>query len=92
MEHPLNTHHTTVQRSGAFNGGGRKSQYSPLWNFFNKHKQRGDPLEIFYGSSLQIELDAPLHNEKQENEEKMLKTVILTLCWQKSVHHPQGDM
>ena len=29
--------------------------------FFNKHKQRGgDPLDIFYGPSLQIELDAPL--------------------------------
>ena len=32
-----------------------------FWNFFNKHKQRGgDPLDIFYGPSLQIELDAPL--------------------------------
>ena len=31
-----------------------------FWNFFKKHKQRGDPLELFYGPSLQIELDAPL--------------------------------
>ena len=49
--------------SGAFNGGGGVPILSPLiifWNFFKKHKQRGDPLEIFYGPSLQTELDAPL--------------------------------
>ena len=27
---------------------------------FKKHKQRGDPLKLFYGPSFQIELDAPL--------------------------------
>ena len=28
--------------------------------FFKKHKQRGDPLELFYGPSLHTELDTPL--------------------------------
>ena len=32
----------------------------PFGDLFEKHEQRGDPLEIFYGPSLQIELDAPL--------------------------------
>ena len=43
---------------------GEKANTPPFgncfWNFLNKHEQRGDPLEIFYGPSLQIELDAPL--------------------------------
>ena len=48
-----------------------------FWNFFKKHKQRGDPLELFYGPSLQIELDAPLFTPQvhprgilQKNEKK----------------------
>ena len=46
-----------VTTSGASNKSrGRKSQYSPpplliFLNFFEKLRQRGDPLEIFYGPS-----------------------------------------
>ena len=54
-------------------GRGEKANTPPFdnlfWKFFKKQKQRGDPLdifsknismELFYGPSLQIELDAPL--------------------------------
>ena len=45
-------------------GRGEKANTPPFdnffLNFFKKHKQRGDPLELFYGPSFQIELDAPL--------------------------------
>ena len=45
--------------------GGEKANaplpWSFFWNFLERHKQRGDPLEIFNGPSLQTELDAPLN-------------------------------
>ena len=62
-------------------GEGRKANTPPFdnlfLNFFKKHKQRGDPLELFYGPSLQIELDAPLCTYSMEGD-GLLESVMFS--------------
>ena len=69
-------------------GRGEKANTPPFDNlflkFFQKHKQRGDPLELFYGPSLQIKLDAPLRTTQTGSEDE-------TVPEQKTCSHSSWD-